>query len=420
MKQLITLLFLSFCFHGYAQENNFQTGDFIYGLSSGFNYTSLNIEQQNLSPTARPFMGLYGNYYVAEKWSLAGSGLLSAKASSYSIQTNIQQVGLDFNFFTQYKLDDLYFNSGFSLELPMRRSTNSVTKNLSANNQPEQSVVKNPKTQLNFLVGMEIQIVENWRLGANFILPIKEYNNRNFQLSVQYQINNNTNKPESERRIRKRITGKQIRNLRDGALLVRLKTSQPKIDALERLGFAQEAEEVRKQQRTENRSLMKTMKAYYNFSEVRFFYSNRSKAVRREKFDGIFVNDSLVEDSSIVLHNKKNIFTAEFAKLEEDTAKYFSHYEWRITGNFAMMRVPVYYGPGGHTFLALVVKDHNFKQLHRPFPFYSRAAFVAKKQHPDHGFFYLPINFFSPNSYKECVENLNNKLHRFYQKNSEK
>lgn len=419
-KKLVGWLSLAFSFHVNAQENNFQTGEFIHGFSAGFNYTSLKIEDKKLNPAAGPFLGLYGNYYLDEKWSIAGAGLFSLKTSSYNAQTNIQQIGFDLNLFSQYKWDDLYFNAGFSLDLPINRRVKSVNNNVSGNDRPERDAIVKIAPQLNLLVGMEIQIVDNWSLGGNFILPLQSANLRNFQLSVNYRINTNSNQPQSERRIRKNITRKQINNLKDGALLVRLKTSEPKIAALKKMGFPEEAEDVRKQQKIENQSLIQAMKAYYDFSEVRFFFSYRSKDVRKRSFEGIFVNDSLQEDSSIVLHNSKHVFTAEFAKLEEDTAMYFSHYEWVSTGNFAMVRVPVYYGPGGNTFLALVVKDQHFRQLHRPFPYYSRASFIAKKQHPGHGFFYLPIQLFSPSSYKECVGNLNNKLHRFYQKNSSK
>jgi len=401
-----------------AQEYKERIGDFIYGLSAGFNYSSLYLDSERKKSTARPFIGLYGSYLIRENWRLKGNGLLAIKASELSAQNNIRQIGFDLSAYPQYKWDDLYFNLGLNLDVPVSSGIQSVgSGSTKVIDKDKRETYQLNKTQLNFLLGFEIQIVDNWKLGANFILPARSNHQRNFQLSLNFQINKRPPRAESARKIRNRIAKRQIKQLKNGALLVRLKTSIPKIKALKKVGFVERAKKTKKEQKTENLSLMQAMKAYYDFSELRFFYSYHSKNVRQNKFEGIFLNDSLEEDSSIVLHNKKNIFTAEFAQLEEDTSKFFSHYEWVQTGHFAFVKRPVFYGGGGHTFMALVIKDDEFNQLHRPFPYYSRAAYLARKEHPGHGFFFLPVFLFSPGSIKETVINFNQKLHRFYEKN---
>lgn len=414
-------IFFFLCFSLAAQESKVQTGDILYNINAGFNYSKIHLENREVDQLARPFLGLNGSLLLSEKWRMNSSALVSMKASKINSTNNIQQLGFNFLLYPQYKWDDFYFNGGLIVDVPFNsRLQSSSGSGSSALNTIVKEEIPSPKTQLNILLGFEFKVVENWKLAANFHLPSRQGNSRNFQLSVIYQINKRAAKPENARKIRKRITTRQIRQLKNGALLVRLKTSIPKIEAMKKMGMAQEAEEVAKNQKIENFSLMKSMKAYYDFSEVRFFYSYDSKKVRKGRFKGIFLNDSLKVDSNIVLRNKKNIFTAEFALLEQDTSKFFSHYEWVQTGHFAFVREPRYYGGGGNTFMALVLRDQDFKQLHRPFPYYSRALFKAMKDHPGHGFFYFPVRFFSSGSYRECIQNLNEKLWRFYEKTNEK
>jgi hypothetical protein len=236
-------------------------------------------------------------------------------------------------------------------------------------------------------------------------------------LTLTYQVSHRAAKKESARRIRKRIAGRQIQQLRDGALLVRLKTSEPTIRAMKSKGMHYEAGQTQKQQRMENIALVRAFEQFYTFSELRFFMSHDSKKVKANEFEGIFVNDSLEVDSNLFLRNKKHIFIAEYADIEPDTAVIFSHYEWESTGDFAMVQVPMFYGGGGNSFMALVIRDEEFEQLHRPFPYYSRALFKAMQDNPGHGVFFLPASLFSPMTPAETVKNLNDKLYRYWDKN---
>lgn len=400
-----------------AQQKEVNTGDFISSIQGGFNYSRLNLAEVELKQVARPFLGLRTAYVLGNKWQLNAAGMFSLKGSQIRAQKGIQQIGFDFQLFQQFRLDDLYFNAGVVYDWPINSGFYTLGNTGSQRTTLNRSDFDSPQPHLSVLLGFEFKLMTHWRLGANFYIPYTSHGTNNLQFALTYQISHRAARKESARRIRKRIAGRQIRQLRDGALLVRLKTSAPTIRAMRLKGMHYEAEQIQKQQRMENVALIRAFEQFYTFSEVRFFMSYDSKKVKAKKFDGVFVNDSLEVDSNLFLRNKKHIFIAEYAEIEPDTAVFFSHYEWVQNGDFSMIQEPRFYNSGGNRFMALVIRDENFEQLHSPFPYYSRALYKAMQENPGHGIFFFPVKLFSPMTPAETVKGLNKKLYRFWRKN---
>jgi hypothetical protein len=419
MKRLIIIAFLlSFgSISLKAQEKEVNTGDFISSVQAGFNYSRLNLAEVQLRQVARPFFGVRTAYVLGKKWHLNAAGMFSMKGSEIRAQRGIQQVGIDLHLYQQFRWDDLYFNAGAVYDWPINSGFYSLGNVGSQGTTFNRSDYDSPRAHMSVLLGFEFKLMDNWRLGTNFYVPCTPHGTNNLQLTLTYQVSHRAAKKESARRIRKRIAGRQIRQLRDGALLVRLKTSEPTIRAMKSKGMHYEAEQTQKKQRMENIALVRAFEKFYTFSELRFFMSHDSKKVKANEFEGIFVNDSLEVDSNLFIRNKKHIFIAEYADIEPDTAVIFSHYEWQSSGDFAMVQVPMFYGGGGNSFMALVIRDEEFEQLHRPFPYYSRALFKAMQDNPGHGVFFLPASLFSPMTPAETVKNLNDKLYRYWDKN---
>src|SRR5688500_2317042 len=67
-----------------------------------------------------------------------------------------------------------------------------------------------------------------------------------------------------------------IKSLQEGILLVRLKTAQQKIDALNKLGKTDWAQKIIREQKAENQRIINAFKQHYTFSPVYFFYSDDS------------------------------------------------------------------------------------------------------------------------------------------------
>tara|TARA_B100000809_G_scaffold252685_1_gene287674 strand:- start:2419 stop:3111 length:693 start_codon:yes stop_codon:yes gene_type:complete len=169
---------------------------------------------------------------------------------------------------------------------------------------------------------------------------------------------------------------RQILEIHDGVLLIRLKQKQKSIDALRKRGREKLATKVELKQKNRNKYIIDAFNARFDFCPVYFFYSSDSKHVRKNNLDSIsFLNDSLLKDNSITF--KDSIFyVAEFGHIEpEETFTYqssthLSKGETRST----------YSGSSDFSFKAVTVKTKDFKQLKEPFAYYSKESSGANKR----------------------------------------
>lgn len=192
----------------------------------------------------------------------------------------------------------------------------------------------------------------------------------------------------------------QINQLKNGVLLIRLKTKKPSIAALRRLGRDKKAIEMEKEQAQVNANIVAAFKSNFTFCPTYFFYSDYSNAVKGKEFDKVvFLNDSLKPDSNIKFENK-SFFVAEFGMLQQDTARHFSHYSYESDKNFSKKQVSHYNGGPNQGLNGLIISSDQLIQLRHPFPYFKRTM------NP------MPKNVVI----KRAVRKMNKRLHRFYTK----
>lgn len=97
-------------------------------------------------------------------------------------------------------------------------------------------------------------------------------------------------------------------------LLVRLKTREASIAALEKMDRHKEAEQLREKQYRENKETILSFSQAFNFCPVYFFYSDASNLVRMGKLQGQIFNSQLELVDADELG--KPFFTAEFSETE--------------------------------------------------------------------------------------------------------
>jgi len=160
---------------------------------------------------------------------------------------------------------------------------------------------------------------------------------------------------------------RQINELRNGVLLVRLKTKKKTISAMRKAKRYKLADKTEQELKKRNQFIITGFKSNFNFCPVYFFYSHDSKYVRNNNLDSIsFLNDSLIIDNSITVNNS-NIYVAEFGSVYPDTMVYsqseYFEYGKKQTTN---------YGGSALTITALIIKSNQFTQLKDPFPYFVR------------------------------------------------
>lgn len=153
--------------------------------------------------------------------------------------------------------------------------------------------------------------------------------------------------------------------LKGGALFVRLKTSDLKINALKSKGMNKEAEEIRLAQEATNNLIVKAFRNEYQFSKVYFFYSNHSDKIKAGNHKGYLLNFEMQVDSSFT---GPNYLVGEFDESQNTQMD------------------------------AFIVKDKNYEQVKKPFP-----SFVKQTE-----------AVVSTRSYNKVVKLLDEKLFEFY------
>lgn len=179
------------------------------------------------------------------------------------------------------------------------------------------------------------------------------------------------NKPPSKTE-RRHLANDNFDKLQGGALLVRLKRNQRKINALRENGYIAEANALQMSQDLENKEIIRSFKHGFSFCDTYFFYSDYSNSVRNKDFSKpIFLNENLEIDPSIEFVSEE-FLTAEFGHVMQDTASY-RHNVIIERDNSGVRRKSSNWGGPDFRFGALIVMSDEFVQLCKPFPAYVRT-----------------------------------------------
>lgn len=167
---------------------------------------------------------------------------------------------------------------------------------------------------------------------------------------------------ELSRSERKAIARKAIQSLKNGTLVVRLKSKNNKIKKIEELLASNELKEstrarLRKeltstidQRNKYNTSLTNAFSNLYSFSNVYYMYDTASVSLKKGVKSGIFLDKNLELDPSI--------------KIPE--------------GDFFIVKTGTTNSTSTTGIQALVIMDKNLKDLSRPFPYYVRINSIAR------------------------------------------
>ncbi len=134
----------------------------------------------------------------------------------------------------------------------------------------------------------------------------------------------------------------QLADLKEGALLVRLRSNLKKFKALEKRGDSTALLNARRNNRLKHLEIVNAFRVNYDFSEVYFFMSHHSTDIKNDSLQGIVLNDSL-------------------EPIQVDFDKFLVVDPYRV--EFESMNTSQ---------KGLSVMDENLKQLSKPFPYYVR------------------------------------------------
>lgn len=405
MRRILILSVLLFSAHVSLSQEGFS-----YGLMGGLNLTKLSSGVDTISGTARPFVGLYGEYRPAKLLSAEINAAYSMRGERIDQTTVRGEAGfIDAHFLLKvHFLEAFSFGSGIGYYRAICASAvNRIRTDLVLRENVE-DVGLLSQTVLPLELGFQFQNEANLHFSYGIALN-GGFNNS----AVTFRFPIGFTKKEQRPPNRRMEAKDQIRNLHKGALLVRLPTAQPLIGALNERGWNETIGEVSKALEINHREIVSAFKTYYSFSEVYFFYSNHSKEIRNGNFSSL-----MNADLEVASFEKADLFSdyfiAEFASLKPDTGRYYTGSAIVPDPNGGVRRVKRYGDSGiGADFRALVIKDQNFVQLSDPFPYYVRSFKKSFEEAPEELIFLFPLTPYLNIDHGVAVRKLDRKLRRF-------
>jgi hypothetical protein len=187
--------------------------------------------------------------------------------------------------------------------------------------------------------------------------------------------------------LRYTVARAQITLLKEGALLVRLKTNANTIKRLKTAGNIDLATQVERETLLNNKVMMRAYRNEFTFCPVYFFTSDYSDSVKHNYLTGIFVDSNLVVDPTIACR-------ATFYLIAEQGSIYESSIGF-VTEPQAQKAVE---RGASSKEVSIVLKNRYFIQLHKPFPYFQQGYSLKK--------------------FGEHVKKFNTNLSEFHKKNS--
>ncbi|MBC8343155.1 MAG: outer membrane beta-barrel protein [Bacteroidetes bacterium] len=340
------------------------------GINMGMNISKFKTDSLEIEGSSVPFIGLFAEKKLDESWDLRLGLNYSMRNSRVSVPfVKYKYKYLDVVINPAYQLiDPLKIEFGFQTEIVLQAM---FQDGVDANNLFALPVDKY-KRELELFAGLQFYIQNNISLGFRYYFPLNDVSFHNMQILLNVPIKQNPF--EKKVNLDEELADRQIIELQEGAILVRLKTYRQVIENLEKEGRFEEAGSLKVKRDEENKEMIAAFRKYYSFSEVYFFNSYDSEKVRAGLVKNIFLNDDLQPDTTITCRTT-NYFLAEISTLQANDV-----------------------GQTSTGIEALVIMDKNFVQLKRPFPFY-----VKRDE-----FFMGSRNIF------EMVGMMNFNLHEYY------
>ena len=164
----------------------------------------------------------------------------------------------------------------------------------------------------------------------------------------------------------------QIKEMKEGVMLVRLKTSEKVIEGLKDAGLYDKAKEVRQEQKKENQEIAAAYHKSFDFCPVYFFYSDCSGKVREGDFKDCLMDHNL-EKLKSVPEIGDNYFISEFSYVQKTDPAYFDKNIMAYDTTGYKIKQKTYYGGTELGPDAVIIMDRHFRQLRGPFPSYVRT-----------------------------------------------
>lgn len=170
---------------------------------------------------------------------------------------------------------------------------------------------------------------------------------------------------------KRQIANEQIKNLKNGILLIRLSTKSKALETIRNKGYDEKADEIEADQTALNKAIALTFPVNIKFCKTAFFYSQETDKLVSKDFDNMSFMDGELNEIPNPLINDMYFLVLDLAILEGRDTR--TNKTKKVDAENGIEKKPDYYSPSNMSLPAFVVKDQNLEQLNDPFPYYVRA-----------------------------------------------
>lgn len=300
-----------------------------YGLKLGLNYSLTGTTSSNYLGGVMPTFGLFYSYQFSDRFNLVSElGYSGIRFRQSQSDTRYNYDYLDANIFVNYYPSfgskDLSFIIGIKPHYLINYNTQFFQFGTYLTATDPQN--KNQKGDLNMsgILGLSIAMSPIVNLE---LLYMPSFNDKTtlgniagrpsvFEVGLRFNainIKNQLNKGMMD-------VQQQIQYYHKGVLLVMLGTpNQAELDALRRLGRADEIDLVYQEMAFRNKKIVSAFKEKFTFTPVYFFYDTSAYKVTSGNLNGVLLNKDLKPDATIEIPDSSHFFIAGFV---EDISKY--------------------------------------------------------------------------------------------------
>lgn len=174
------------------------------------------------------------------------------------------------------------------------------------------------------------------------------------------------------KKVNTRQSIEQIKKLKNGVLIIRLKTKSSTIKAFRDRGYEEEAQKAEENVKKTGLELIKAFRKNFNFCDFYFVASTYTIDLKEKNFKEVYFYDEKMEIDSLIKPDLSNFFIAEYGSVESDTNSYYQG-SYVNRGEDGLEKRDTYSESGSFGYEALIIRDDQFMQLANPFPYNIRT-----------------------------------------------
>jgi hypothetical protein len=381
MRQIspFVILFLVFCALSPEVAGQTSSGSrnfphsYSYGVGGGFCVSDYLHDSTGFGQVALPYGGLFYAVNLKEKLGLTASVNFFVKG----VEKTSPYVRYRYAYVSG-ELTAHYRIIGFiQLEGGYRYGFEQYSRKLILNgNTPsgvERSEIPGFGNYGQWMVGTAVKISPKTTIAVQYGIPTQSTPLSHFVVGVRYDLFNKVEiSQKREKDANKEKAHRESVYLKEGVLLVRLRTMQATMDAYRKIGRNEEADRLQAATTRENNEIIQAF-SHYNFSRVFFFYDHHSALVKAGELDSILFDHRLVPIPADSIQG--TIYTAELGNYSSQVKSYQAKREFQYLKENDISpdssSAWVTYSDQGLGIGGIIIMNQAFEPLEKPFPVFT-------------------------------------------------